>query len=137
RRPCREPGLDGAAARTEQHIRDAWRLIPTGAWELLEELARAPVGQWLAARLARGAVLQRRVGEAHLAHDVAADRAGLAGPAVDPHPGALGVLELPGRLAGGRGDRVGQSRAQGVVEGVDLVVGELRGEGEGGEPRHV
>ncbi len=52
------------------------------ATKLLQELGHPAVGQRLAAGLAGGAVLQRRVGEGHLAHHVTAHRAREAGAAV-------------------------------------------------------
>ena len=50
---------------------------------LLEQPRHPPVRQWLAARLAGGAVLEGGVAEGDFADGVAADRAGLAGAAVD------------------------------------------------------
>src|SRR5512141_1635418 len=56
---------------------------------LLQQTRQPSVGQGLATGLAGGAVLQGRVGEADLAHGVAADRALLAGPAVHGEVGLL------------------------------------------------
>src|SRR5215510_9127001 len=88
------------------------------AWLLLEQPGHAAVGERLAPGLAGRAVLERGVGERHLAHRVAADRARLAGPAVHPQPGLLLRLEVGGgqapaprhRLAQGLGHRRVQGR---------------------------
>ncbi|MEO5695514.1 MAG: DUF1631 family protein, partial [Burkholderiaceae bacterium] len=73
-----------------------------GIWLMSDILsfqqARHPtVRERLAARLARGAVLQGRVRERHLANHVATDGTRLTGPPMHPHPGALRVLQLLGR----------------------------------------
>ena len=70
-------------------------LLPT----LLEQPRQPPVGQHLAAGLAGRAVLERLVGERHLAHGVAADRARQPGAGVHPQPGALLPLQRRGLLA--------------------------------------
>src|SRR5262249_57073470 len=69
---------------------------PVAGW-LLQQPGHAAVGERLAPGLAGRAVLQRGVGERHLQHRVAADRARLAGPAVHPPAGLLLRLAVGGR----------------------------------------
>src|SRR5215469_15725995 len=63
---------------------------------LLQQPGQAAVGERLAPGLAGRAVLERGVGEGDLAHGVAADRAGLARPAVHAQARLLLGFELPG-----------------------------------------
>ena len=59
----------------------------------------------------------------HLAHGVAADRAGLAGAAVHREVGLLLALELAGGQPARPLDRVAEDVADRVVQGLQLVVG--------------
>ena len=77
----------GVAPRSRQSRR-RWTGRGSPRNRLLEQAGQAAVGQRLAAGLAGGAVLQRRVGERDLAHRVAAYRARQPGPAVHPHRGS-------------------------------------------------
>src|SRR5439155_501565 len=63
---------------------------------LLEQPGESAIGQRLAASLAGWAVLERGVREGNLAYGVAADRAGLARPAVHAQARLLLRLELTG-----------------------------------------
>src|SRR6266436_1589734 len=65
------------------------RLNSSAQLDLLQQSRQAAVGERLPARLARRAILQRRVGERHLADHIATDRTLLAGPAVHGEAGLL------------------------------------------------
>jgi hypothetical protein len=93
----------------------------------------APIGQRLAAGLAGRAVLQRRVGERHLAHDVAALRAGGTGAPVHPHPARLASLSSAAGLPEAAATAAGQRVAQRGIQAIDRL-GESGGEGEGRHP---
>ena len=101
------PGRPGRGRRCRG--RPTWRRLPdalavpaatfgpSATPRLLEQAAHPPVGERLAAGLAGRAVLQARVGEADLAHGVAADRALLAGAAVHREVRLLLALQLARR----------------------------------------
>ena len=63
---------------------------------LFQQPGQAAVGQGLAAGLAGGAILKRRVGEGHLFDGVAAGRAFLARPAVHAQAALLLALQVGG-----------------------------------------
>src|SRR3954452_8095037 len=97
------PGANCATATpswTSELMRSAYRRgLPrrrVGHHPLLEQAGQHTVGERLAARLAGGAVLERRVGEDDLPHGVAADGAGLAGAAVHAQARLLLLLQLGG-----------------------------------------
>src|SRR3954447_2509419 len=143
-RPCWARGwADGCSTASAtgcscSSSRPGWSCPACCCWSgLLEELAHPPVGERLAAGLARGAVLQARVGEGDLADGVPAHRAGLPGLGVHGEMGLLLALELAGGQPAGALDRVAQGDPDGVVEDheVGVVVG-LEEAGGGLERRH-
>src|SRR5690606_13190918 len=82
----------------------------------LQQAGEPAVGERLAAGLAGGAVLQRRVAEGHLADGVAAHRARLAGAAVDPQTALLLRLQPARRDPPGALHRLGEGGAQRLVQ---------------------
>src|SRR4051812_289120 len=104
---------------------------------LLEQARQPAVGERLSAGLARGAVLQGRVAERHLAHGVAADRAGQAGAAADAQAGLLPGLEVTRREPARALDRVAQRRPDRVVEIQHARLVKRRRGLEGGDPGDV
>src|SRR4051794_38885492 len=90
--PASLAGRDRPSERSDSayHCRQS-RRHPQEGW-LAQQLGEPAVGERLAAGLAGGAVLQRGVGEADLAHGVAADRTGQPGTGVHLQPRALLAL---------------------------------------------
>src|SRR3954449_11670255 len=84
-----------------------------------------PVSQRLASGLAGWAVVERGVGEGHLAHSVATDRARLARAPMHAHPQLLLRLQVPGIQPAGMRHGIGEDGAQGVVQGLRLCRSEI------------
>src|SRR5687768_8513425 len=105
-----------------------------GVLFLFQELRGPPVREDLALGLARGAVLERRVGKGDLPDRVPAYRTGLACPGMDAHVASLHVLEVLGRLAAGFGQRSAEDVMDGVVQDLHRLPVQGLGRGEGRNP---
>src|SRR3954452_9280189 len=104
-----------------------WCLFGPNLTPSLEQTRQSPVGERLAAGLARRAVVQRRVGEGDFPDHVAADRAGLAGAPVPPHAELLLGLEVSRRPPARPPNGVAEHLAHRSVQPLRLLRVELRG----------
>src|ERR1035437_10328172 len=102
------------------------RLLPLARPSSFEQSQHPPVRERLATGLTGGAVLQGRLRERDLAHDIAADRTRMARASMPPLPCALTLLELLGRLARRGTDRAGQRIAQRGIQPLDLLLIQAR-----------
>src|SRR5690606_29570050 len=93
----------------------------------LQQAGEPTVGERFPARLAGGAVLEAAVGEEHAADRVAAHQACLTPARVYAESGALGILQIGGRLPGGGRDRLAERALDGLVQSVHRIGVEVAG----------